>query len=109
MLTDVPRSGVANASSPSQPESVGFSLVRLSADDISAKPASTLLSLFNHFSQPTFPCAQQSYALHTMSFGFSVGDFLAAIQLVTKIRKEFADAPSQFKDISDEYEILLIH
>ncbi|TVY13189.1 hypothetical protein LARI1_G009203 [Lachnellula arida] len=28
-----------------------------------------------------------------MSFGFSVGDFLAAIQLANKIRKEFADAP----------------
>ena len=40
-----------------------------------------------------------------MSFGFSVGDFLAAIQLANKIRKEFADAPSQFKAISDEYVI----
>lgn len=39
----------------------------------------------------------------TMSFGFSVGDFLAAIQLANKIRKDFADAPSQFKAISDEY------
>jgi hypothetical protein len=37
-----------------------------------------------------------------MSFGFSVGDFLAAIQLAKKIRKEFADAPSQFDGISDE-------
>ena len=37
-----------------------------------------------------------------MSFGFSVGDFIAAIKLANKIRKEFADAPSQFKDISDE-------
>jgi hypothetical protein len=40
-----------------------------------------------------------------MSFGFSVGDFLAAIQLAHKIQKEFADAPSQFKAISDEYVI----
>ena len=38
-----------------------------------------------------------------MSFGFSVGDFIAAIKLANKIRKEFADAPSQLKDISDEY------
>jgi hypothetical protein len=40
-----------------------------------------------------------------MSFGFSVGDFLAAIQLANKIRKEFANAPSQFKAITDEYDI----
>jgi hypothetical protein len=38
-----------------------------------------------------------------MSFGFSVGDFLAAIELANKIRREFVDAPSQFKAISDEY------
>jgi hypothetical protein len=37
-----------------------------------------------------------------MSFGFSVGDFLTAIELASKIRKEFVDAPSQFKDISIE-------
>ena len=39
----------------------------------------------------------------TMSFGFSVGDFIAAIELCNKIRREFVDAPSQFKAISDEY------
>ena len=38
-----------------------------------------------------------------MSFGFSVGDFFAAIKLANKIRREFIDAPSQFKAISDEY------
>lgn len=38
----------------------------------------------------------------TMSFGFSIGDFIAVIELANKIRKEFVDAPSQFKDISDE-------
>ncbi len=38
----------------------------------------------------------------TMSFGFSVGDFIAAIELANKIRKEFVDAPGQFKAISDE-------
>jgi hypothetical protein len=37
-----------------------------------------------------------------MSFGFSVGDFIAVIGLANKIRKVFADAPSQFKDISIE-------
>ena len=41
-----------------------------------------------------------------MSFGFSVIDFIAAIELANKIRKEFADAPSQFKAISDEYVML---
>jgi hypothetical protein len=38
-----------------------------------------------------------------MSFGFGVGDFLAVFELANKIRKEFADTPSQFKAISDEY------
>ena len=37
-----------------------------------------------------------------MSFGFSASDFIAAIELANKIRKEFVNAPSQFKDISDE-------
>jgi hypothetical protein len=44
-----------------------------------------------------------------MSFGFSVGDFIAAIELAKRIRKEFIDAPDQFKDVSYEYEILLSH
>jgi hypothetical protein len=38
----------------------------------------------------------------TMSFGFSLGDFIAAIELAHKIRKEFVDAPRQFIAISDE-------
>jgi hypothetical protein len=37
-----------------------------------------------------------------MSFGFSVGDFITVIKLANKIRKEFVDAPSQFRAISDE-------
>lgn len=37
---------VANASSPSLPGGLGFSLVRLTADDISAKPSSNLPSFF---------------------------------------------------------------
>jgi hypothetical protein len=40
-----------------------------------------------------------------MSFGFSVSDFIAIIELANKIQKEFISAPSQFKDISDEYVI----
>jgi hypothetical protein len=38
-----------------------------------------------------------------MSFGFGVGDFVVVFELVNKVRKEFADAPSQFKAILDEY------
>ncbi|KAI0593638.1 hypothetical protein F4775DRAFT_586693 [Biscogniauxia sp. FL1348] len=37
-----------------------------------------------------------------MSFGFSIGDFLAVFQLASKIRKEFVNAPNQFKQISDD-------
>lgn len=38
-----------------------------------------------------------------MSFGFSVGDFLAVIELANKVRKDFAGAPEQFKHISNEF------
>lgn len=37
-----------------------------------------------------------------MSFGFSVGDILAVIQLANKVRKDFAAAPNQFEHISTE-------
>jgi hypothetical protein len=37
-----------------------------------------------------------------MSFGFSLGDFIAVIGLANKIRKVFVDAPTQSKDISKE-------
>jgi hypothetical protein len=37
-----------------------------------------------------------------MSFGFSVSDLIATIELANKIRKEFVNAPNQFKGISDE-------
>lgn len=37
-----------------------------------------------------------------MSFGFGIGDFIAVLELAIKIRKEFAGAPGQFKNISDE-------
>lgn len=42
--------------------------------------------------------ASSSPANFIMSFGFSVGDLIAAIELANKIRK---DAPSLFKAISD--------
>lgn len=38
----------------------------------------------------------------TMSFGFSVGDFIAVLQLVNNIRARFDNAPEQFKAISNE-------
>jgi len=37
-----------------------------------------------------------------MSFGSSVSDFLAVLELINKIRRGFISAPSQFKNISDE-------
>ncbi|KAF4445698.1 Ankyrin repeat-containing domain protein [Fusarium austroafricanum] len=43
-----------------------------------------------------------------MSFGFSIGDFITAIKLTNKIRKEFDGAPSQFKEISQEAKNLWI-
>lgn len=43
-----------------------------------------------------------------MSFGFSIGDFIAVIEHAKRIRKDFVDAPSQFKAISDEYVVQAI-
>jgi hypothetical protein len=37
-----------------------------------------------------------------MNFGCSVGDIIAVYELASKIRKQFIDAPGQFKAISDE-------
>ncbi|KAI0440392.1 hypothetical protein F4803DRAFT_527515, partial [Xylaria telfairii] len=41
-----------------------------------------------------------------MSFGFSIGDFLAVYELVNKIYKDFAGAPEQFQQISKELKCL---
>jgi len=41
-----------------------------------------------------------------MSFGFSIGDFLAVIKLAKNVRKDFSGAPRQFHEISSEYVIL---
>ncbi|KFY70028.1 hypothetical protein V499_09532 [Pseudogymnoascus sp. VKM F-103] len=38
----------------------------------------------------------------TMSFGFSVGDVIAVAKLASSIRKQFVDAPEQFRAISHE-------
>jgi hypothetical protein len=37
-----------------------------------------------------------------MNFGFGIGDFITVLGLANKIRKDFVDAPIQFKDISKE-------
>jgi hypothetical protein len=37
-----------------------------------------------------------------MSFGYSVGDFIALLQLANNVRERFVNAPRQFKAISDE-------
>ncbi|KAI1754892.1 hypothetical protein F4782DRAFT_464491 [Xylaria castorea] len=41
-----------------------------------------------------------------MSFGFSIGDFLAVYDLINKIYKDFAGAPEQFQQISKELKCL---
>jgi hypothetical protein len=43
-----------------------------------------------------------------MSFGFGVSDFVTVFELAKKVRKEFADAPSQFKDLLDEYVVISV-
>jgi Cdc6-like AAA superfamily ATPase len=42
-----------------------------------------------------------------MSFGFGVGDFIAVINEVSKLRKAVVGAPPQFKELSDEYVLLI--
>jgi len=37
-----------------------------------------------------------------MSFGFSVVEFIKALELAFEIRRRFVDAPDQFRAISDE-------
>jgi hypothetical protein len=37
-----------------------------------------------------------------MSFGFSIGDFITALEFANNVQKEFVDEPRQFKAVSDE-------
>jgi hypothetical protein len=37
-----------------------------------------------------------------MSFGFGVGDFIAVLDKASKLHDRFADAPAQFKSVSNE-------
>jgi len=43
-----------------------------------------------------------------MSFGFSIGDFIAIAQIAHGLRKEYAAAPSQLKNVSEEYVLLVL-
>ncbi|KAJ5212611.1 uncharacterized protein N7498_004257 [Penicillium cinerascens] len=43
-----------------------------------------------------------------MSFGFGVGDFLAVLQLANDLRGRFAQAPREYKAITEEVESLII-
>jgi hypothetical protein len=38
-----------------------------------------------------------------MSFGFAVGDIMTMLDKSNKLHDQFADAPNQFKAISNEY------
>lgn len=38
-----------------------------------------------------------------MSFGFSIGDFVTLLELTNRIRKRFVRAPTEFREISEEY------
>ncbi|KAJ5154763.1 uncharacterized protein N7500_010202 [Penicillium coprophilum] len=37
-----------------------------------------------------------------MSFGYSLGDFLAILKLANDLRKQFRDAPIQYKEVADD-------
>ena len=47
-------------------------------------------------------CDDRTVLNITMSFGYSVGDCIAIYQLANQIRERFANAPYQFKAISNE-------
>jgi hypothetical protein len=67
--------------------SAGFSLVRLNADDVST-----------HF----LVCNNRAVLNITMNPGYSVSDCIAICQLANQTRERFANAPYQFKAISNE-------
>ncbi len=55
------------------------------------------------FSLTFLPCDDDDTVFKaTMSFGFSVGDFITVLQLANDVRKRFVHAPDQFKAISEE-------
>jgi hypothetical protein len=66
-------------------------------------PRRNVHGIINAWIQIFVPSTEYSQRLNPkMSFGFSLGDFIAVIGLANKIRKVFVDAPTQFKDISKE-------
>ena len=42
-----------------------------------------------------------------MSFGYSIGDFIAVIELVKELRSRFVDAPPQYQAINEEFVLFL--
>ena len=59
------------------------------------------LSIYSFLSVYLLVCSNRVLEI-TMSFGFSVGDFVAVLQLANTIRERFVGAPEQFKAISNE-------
>ena len=57
---------------------------------------------FHPYSRCYFEFERYCLAISKMSFGFSIGDFIAVMELANRVRKEFVAAPSQFKSLSDE-------
>jgi hypothetical protein len=86
--------------------SAAFSLVEAESRTTSCKASKAIFfysppSLSIFLSACSLVCNNRAPDI-TMSFGFSVGDFVAVLQLANDIRKQFVDAPSQFKAISKE-------
>lgn len=80
-------------------------LWRLSAEEPAMRARWPLFNLF------LTTCLLSLFSLvfnNTMSFGFSVGDFVAVLQLANDVQKQFVDAPSQFRAISEEWAFCII-
>jgi len=84
--------------------SAEFSLVEAESDILQNQQGNLLLfSTFSqHISLSLLSRCNNRAPDITMSFGFSVGDFVAVLQLANDVRKQFVDAPSQFRAISEE-------
>lgn len=58
------------------------------------------LNVFALRSTPLFSIFTE--IVYIMSFGYSVGDILTTLKLADDLKKRFAQAPKEFKAISDE-------
>jgi hypothetical protein len=82
-----------------------FSLVEAEYRRHSAKPGrqSSFILLYSQSISPTYFLVRNNRVLGiTMSFGFSVGDFVVVLKLVNVVRERCIGAPKQFKAISNE-------